>query len=250
MSNPVDVATKSERIAVFRFLAGALIPLFELLMKFVVIDGHKLPKTGAFILSPNHLTNIDPIIVGRVVWKLGRAPRYLAKASLFAVPFLGWLMRKSGQVPVERSGSVRGSDPLAAGESIANKGLAVIVYPEGSLTRDPERWPMRGKYGAVRMALETGVPLIPAAHWGDQAILPPYGGGFHPFPRKTVTVKIGDPIDLSKFAGRQVDTPLLAEATAMLMQAITELVGELRGETPRAERWDPAAHNQSEIGKF
>ena len=247
---PVDAGAKSERLPVFRFLAGALIPLFELMMKFVVVDGEKLPKTGAFILSPNHLTNIDPIIIGRVVWKLGRAPRYLAKASLFTVPFLGWLLRKSGQVPVERTGSARGSDPLAAGEAIARKGLAVVVYPEGSLTRDPELWPMRGKYGAVRMALETGVPLIPAAHWGDQAILPPYRGGFHPFPRKTVTVKIGDPVDLSRFAGRQVDTQVLAEATAMLMQAIADLVGDLRGETPRAERWDPAAHNQSEIGKF
>ncbi|MES2169559.1 MAG: 1-acyl-sn-glycerol-3-phosphate acyltransferase, partial [Actinomycetota bacterium] len=76
---------KSEKIAVFRFLAGALIPLFELMMKFEIIGGEKVPKTGAFVLSPNHLTNIDPIIVGRVLWKLGRAPRFLAKASLFKV---------------------------------------------------------------------------------------------------------------------------------------------------------------------
>lgn len=241
---------KSEKIPVFRFLAGVLIPLFELFIKFVIIDGEKVPKSGAFVLSPNHLTNLDPIIVGRVVWKLGRAPRFLAKASLFKVFFLGWLLRKSGQVPVERTGAVRGSDPLAAGEMIAKNGLAVIVYPEGSLTRDPEFWPMRGKYGAVRMALEVGVPLIPVAHWGDQLILPPYAGGFHPFPRKTVTVKFGDPIDLSKFAGRQVDTAALSEATALLMDAISTLLGELRGEAPRVERWDPVAHGQSEIGKF
>jgi 1-acyl-sn-glycerol-3-phosphate acyltransferase len=227
-----------------------MIPLFEIMIRFVVIDGEKLPKTGAFVLSPNHLTNLDPVIIGRVVWKLGRAPRFLAKASLFTVPFLGWLLRRSGQVPVERAGAVRGSDPLAAGERIARDGLAVIVYPEGSLTRDPELWPMRGKHGAVRMALETGAPLIPAAHWGDQVIMPPYGGGFHPFPRRTVTVKFGDPVDLSRFAGRPIDNAVLQEATGLLMEAITTLVGELRGETPRAERWDPAAHNQSEIGKF
>ncbi|MES2169558.1 MAG: lysophospholipid acyltransferase family protein, partial [Actinomycetota bacterium] len=158
--------------------------------------------------------------------------------------------RTSGQVPVERTGAVRGSDPLAAGELIAKNGSAVIVYPEGSLTRDPEFWPMRGKYGAVRMALEVGVPLIPVAHWGDQKILPPYTGGFHPFPRKTVTVKFGDPVDLSKFRGRPADSATLQEATALLMTAIADLLGELRGETPRAERWDPVAHGQSEIGKF
>jgi 1-acyl-sn-glycerol-3-phosphate acyltransferase len=248
-SRPKSEKPRSEKTAVFRFLAGVLVPLFELMMKFVIVDGDKIPRSGAFVLSPNHLTNLDPVIVGRVLWKLGRAPRFLAKASLFGVPFLGWLLRKSGQVPVQRTGAVRGSDPLAAGESIAQKGLAVVVYPEGSLTRDPEFWPMRGKYGAVRMALEVGVPLIPAAHWGDQKILPP-SGGFHPFPRKTVTVKFGDPVDLSKFAGRQVDTVVLQEATALLMQAITDLLGELRGETPSAERWDPVAHGQSEIGKF
>lgn len=251
MTNKAVATTpRSEKIPVFRFLAGALIPVFELFTRFVVIDGHKMPKTGAFVLSPNHLTNIDPIIVGRVVWKLGRAPRFLAKSSLFTVPFLGWLLRKSGQVPVERTGATRGSDPLAAGQLIAKHGLAVIVYPEGSLTRDPEFWPMRGKFGAVRIALEVGVPLIPVAHWGDERILPPYGGGFHPFPRKTVTVKFGDPIDLSRFSGKPVDTATLQAATALLMQAIAELLGELRGETPRAERWDPVAHGQSEIGKF
>jgi 1-acyl-sn-glycerol-3-phosphate acyltransferase len=241
---------RSEKIAVFRFLAAVLIPIFELFIRFVIVDGEKVPKSGAFVLSPNHLTNIDPIVIGRVVWKLGRAPRFLAKSSLFSVPFLGWLLRISGQVPVERTGAVRGSDPLAAGELIAKNGLAVIVYPEGSLTRDPEFWPMRGKFGAVRMALEVGVPLIPVAHWGDQRILPPYGGGFHPFPRRAVTVKFGDPIDLSKFSGRPVNTASLQEATGLLMQAIADLLGELRDETPRAERWDPVAHGQSEIGKF
>jgi 1-acyl-sn-glycerol-3-phosphate acyltransferase len=241
---------KSEKVPVFRFLAGMLIPLFEVMMKFVVIDGHKVPKSGAFVLSPNHLTNIDPVIVGRVLWKLGRAPRFLAKASLFTIPFVGWVLAKSGQVPVQRTGVTRGADPLAAGELIVEKGLAVVVYPEGSLTRDPEFWPMRGKYGAVRMALEAKVPLIPAAHWGDQQILPPYGGGFHPFPRRTVTVKFGDPLDLSRFDGRPIDSAMLAEATGQLMEAIAQLVGELRNETPRAERWDPVQHNQTEIGKF
>jgi len=254
-SSPEAVVTKpgalrSERLPVFRFLAAVMIPLMELIIKFVIVDGDKLPASGAFVLAPNHLTNLDPVVIGRVVWKLGRAPRFLAKASLFSVPFLGWLMRRSGQVPVERAGAVRGADPLAAGKLIVAHGLAVIVYPEGSLTRDPQLWPMRGKFGAVRMALQTGVPLIPAAHWGDQRIMPSSGGRFRPFPRTTVTVKFGDPIDLSRFVGRPVDNVVLQEATVVLMDAISALVGELRGAVPPVERWDPAAHNQSEIGKF
>ena len=244
------MAEKSEKIAIFRVLAGLLMPVFETFTKFVIIDGDKMPRQGAFVLSPNHMTNIDPVIVGRVVWKLGRAPRFLAKASLFTVPVLGWFLRKSGQVPVERTGVVRGENPLAAADRIADSGHLVVIYPEGSLTRDPELWPMRGKFGAVRTAIEAGVPLVPVAHWGDQFITPRYGGKFRPFPRKTVTVKFGDPIDLSPYRGRQLDSATLSEATVVLMRAISALVGDLRGEKPPAEIWDPAAHNQSEIGKF
>jgi len=242
--------TRSEKTPVFRFIAGAVIPAFEIFTKFVIIDGDKMPKTGAFVLSPNHFTEIDPIIIGRVVWKLGRAPRFLAKASLFRIPFVGWVLRRAGQVPVERTGTDRTSDPLAAGRKIAEEGLAVIVYPEGSLTRDPDLWPMRGKFGAVRIALEADIPLIPVAHWGDQQIMPRYGRGFHPFPRHTVTVKFGDPVDLSAYRGRPLDTAMLAEATNLLMHDIAALLGELRGETPPAKLWDPAEHNQSEIGRF
>ncbi|MET4783024.1 1-acyl-sn-glycerol-3-phosphate acyltransferase [Glaciihabitans sp. UYNi722] len=241
---------KSERIPIFRVLAGVLIPPMELLARFEIIDGDKMPKHGAFICAPNHFSELDPVVVGRVMWKLGRAPRYLAKASLFRMPVVGWVLRKSGQVPVERTGAVRASDPLASATKLAKEGLAVVVYPEGSLTRDPGLWPMRGKTGAVRLALQSGVPLIPVAHWGTQLIMPRYGQKISLFPRKTIRVKIGDPVDLSAFAGRGLDPATLREATALLMAAITVLLADLRDETPPAEVWDPAKHNQSEIGRF
>ena len=240
----------SEKTVGFRALAVVLVPFLSSIAKIEFTDPQKLPRTGAFVLSPNHFTEIDPIIVGRVVWKLGRAPRFLAKASLFRIPFVGWVLRRAGQIPVERNGTDRTSDPLAAGRRVAEEGLAVIVYPEGSLTRDPDLWPMRGKFGAVRIALEADIPLIPVAHWGDQKIMPRYGRGFHPFPRHTVTVKFGDPVDLSAYRGRPLDTAMLAEATNLLMHDIAALLGELRGETPPAKLWDPAEHNQSEIGRF
>src|SRR5690606_12684049 len=116
-----------------------------LMPRYHIVDGDKLPKQGSFVLSPNHYSEIDPVVIGVVMWKLGRMPRFLAKASLFKVPVLGWLMRTSGQIPVERAGSVRGSEPLKAASMVVEKGLAVVIYPEGSLTRDPDLWPMRGK---------------------------------------------------------------------------------------------------------
>jgi 1-acyl-sn-glycerol-3-phosphate acyltransferase len=184
------------------------------------------------------------------MWKLGRMPRYLTKASLFTVPVLGWFLRKTEQVPVQRGNAARDNGPLAIAERLADRGLGVIIYPEGSLTRDPELWPMRGKTGAVRMALEADVPLIPVAHWGAQLILPRYAKRISFFPRKNVTIKYGDPVDLSAYRGRNLDASELAAATNLLMDAITALVADLRGEKAPAQRWDPNQHNQRETGRF
>jgi 1-acyl-sn-glycerol-3-phosphate acyltransferase len=243
-------ARRSEKTFVFRMLAGLALPFMYFVARYPIEDGDKLPKTGAFVLAPNHYSEIDPMVIGTVVWRLNRAPRYLAKASLFKVPVLGWFLRHTGQVPVERAGSGRNSDPLGAARKIVSEGHAVIIYPEGSLTRDPDLWPMRGKTGAVRMALEAGIPLIPAAHWGTQLLMPRYGKKVSLFPRKTIHTKIGDPVDLSAFAGKKLDSATLTAATALLMRDITALLVDLRGEPAPAEPWDPSKHNQTEIGRF
>ncbi|UOE46088.1 1-acyl-sn-glycerol-3-phosphate acyltransferase [Agromyces larvae] len=209
----------------------------------------RLPLQGAFVLSPNHYSEIDPLVMGVASWKLGRLPRFLAKASLFTVPVVGWLLRTSGQIPVERHGS-KGHQAIRAAEELVEKGRMVIVYPEGSLTRDPDLWPMRGKTGAVRIALEQDIPLIPAAHWGTQAIMPRYGKKISLFPRKTVDVIIGEPLDLSAYRGRPLDQATLTAATAELMDAITALLAEIRDEPAPAERWDPLQHGQKETGRL
>ena len=208
-----------------------------------------MPQSGAFVLAPNHYSEIDPLVIGAGVWKLGRAPRFLAKASLFKNPVLGWLLRTSGQIPVERAGS-KSHRALRAAEELVEKGRMVVVYPEGSLTRDPDLWPMRGKTGAVRIALERDIPIIPAAHWGTQKLMPRYGKKIHPFPRKTIDVIIGDPLDLSAYRGRPLTQSTLLEATGELMDAIAELLAELRGEPAPAERWDPTQHGQKETGRL
>lgn len=250
-SKPTPVSkSRSEKTLGWRVLAGSVIPFILMLARFRIVDGHKLPKTGAFIFAPNHYSEIDPLMMGYVMWKLGRVPRFLAKASIFRIPVIGALMRGTGQIPVERAGSVRGSDPLTAASRLAADGLAVVVYPEGSLSRDPDLWPMRGKTGAVRMALETGVPVIPAAHWGTQLVMARYAKKISLFPRKTIVVKIGDPVDLSQFVGQGFDAKTLNAATAVVMDAITALLEDLRQENAPTERWDPSKKNQSETGRF
>ena len=238
---------KPEKLLRWRIIAGVAIPLFEFFGRYRMRGLDHIPKRGAFVIAPNHVSNFDPLTVAYLVWRGGRVPRFLAKASVFRVPLLGWLLRFTGQIPVERSGG--GPDPLAAAGRLIADELAVIVYPEGTLTRDPDEWPMRGKSGAVRLALEHGIPLIPAAHWGVQQIMPRYGGGLRFFPRKKVEMLVGPQLDLTPWVGR-TDGPALAEATLALMDEIARLLGELRGETPPAERWDPTAHGQSEYGKI
>lgn len=240
----------SEKTPTFRLLAALVVPFINVAVKYRMHGREKVPASGAFVLAPNHYSEIDPIIVGVAMWKIGRMPRFLAKASLFKIPVLGTLMRSSGQVPVERAGSTRGSDPLGAASRIATAGNAVIIYPEGSLTRDPDLWPMRGKSGAVRMALEAGIPVIPVAHWGTQHLMPRYGRRIHPFPRKTIDMSFGDPVDLDAFRGRPLTQSLLTAATEQVMIAVTGLLEELRGEQAPAERWDPHHNNQTETGRF
>ena len=244
----VALRGKSEKTLFWRWIASIVIPFMGILSKITIMGGDRVPATGAFVLAPSHFSEIDPLVVGVAMWKVGRMPRFLAKASLFKVPILGAIMRRTKQVPVERVGT-RGADPLASARTIVDHGLAVIIYPEGTLTRDPDLWPMRGKLGAVRMALDADIPLIPLAHWGTQDVLPRYGR-LSVFPRKKIVVKFGEPVDLSRWKGKSNDTASLVAATTVLMNAITALAEELRGETAPAERWDPAAHQQQETGHF
>lgn len=224
----------------WRVIAGLVLPVFGAMVKLRIKPGSTLPTEGPFILSPNHYSEIDPIVMGVVVWKLRRAPRFLAKASLFRVPGLGWLMRFTGQIPVERESGPRVGEPLKAATLLVERGQGVIVYPEGTLTKDPDLWPMVGKSGAVRMALEQGIPLYPAAHWGTHHWMGHYARRIRLFPRTTIDAVVGEPLNLSRFQGKRLTRELLAEATGALMAEISALVGSLRGEAPPATPFDPS----------
>lgn len=246
---PAKPRSETRRPSFFWVLAVLILPLLNLVIRYRFHHPERMPQSGAFVLAPNHYSEIDPVVMGAASWKLGRAPRFLAKASLFKNPVLGWFLRTSGQIPVERTGS-NGHQALRAAEELVAKGRMVIVYPEGSLTRDPDLWPMRGKTGAVRIALERGIPIVPAAHWGTQAVMPRYGKKLSLFPRKTVDVIIGEPFDLSAYRDQPLDQATLVKATGELMDAIADLLAEVRGEPAPAERWNPAAHGQKETGRL
>ena len=234
--------------ATFAFIAGIARPLLNLMMAKSWEGTEKLPA-GGFIAAPNHCTEIDPLVVGHMLYNQKRAPHFLAKAALFKVPGLGTLLRATKQVPVERS-TAGANRSLQLAQEIVAEGGAIIIYPEGTLTRDPDLWPMKGHTGAARLALEGGIPVVPIAHWGAHEVFPRYGKTFHVFPRKRSRVVVGDPVDLSAFAGRPLDKATLTEATDVIMDAITALLAGLRGEQPPSKRWDPAKQQQSKHGRF
>ena len=245
----VKPRSETRRPSFFWVLAALVLPILNLAVKYRFHHRERMPPAGAFVLAPNHYSEIDPVVIGAASWKLGRAPRFLAKASLFTNPVVGWLLRTSGQIPVERAGS-KSHAALRAAEELVEKGRMVVVYPEGSLTRDPDLWPMRGKTGAVRIALERDIPIVPIAHWGTQALMPRYGKKVSMFPRKTIDVIVGEPLDLSAYRGKPLEQATLLKATGELMDAIAALLAEVRDEPAPAERWDPAAHGQKETGRL
>ncbi|TDD45445.1 1-acyl-sn-glycerol-3-phosphate acyltransferase [Kribbella antibiotica] len=226
----------------------ALVKPFMLTWTKPVFTGREnMPRTGGVVFVPNHISHFDPFVLGFFVWECRRIPRLLGKASLFKLPIAGRIITSAGQIPVHRD-STQAADAFRDAVAAVERGECVGVYPEGTITRDPELWPMSGKTGAARIALMTGAPVIPIANWGAQEILQSYTGKIRVrlLPRKTVLARAGKPVDLSAFQGKPITNQLLHEATEVIMRALAETLGELRGETPPAELFDPRKARREE----
>src|SRR5271166_4899553 len=199
-----------------------------------------IPADGPVILAANHLSYMDIFAVSLFADSARRYPVFLAKSSLFTIPVIGPLIGRLGQLPVYRGQADAGLVLRQAAELAAKNNACVIFYPEATVTRDPEQWPMVSKTGVARLALEANIPVVPIAHWGAQKILP--YGKYVPklLPRKTVQIVAGPPVDLSEFAGQPLSNQVLRAATDKIMTAVAGLVGDLRELTPPAEFYHPA----------
>lgn len=207
-------------------------------------EGVENLPAGGFIACPNHLTEIDPFLIGHMLFNNGIIPHFMGKESLFRVPVFGAWLRWAGQIPVDRKGGAA-MGALTVARRVLERGGAIIVYPEGTLTRDPNLWPMQGRTGAARLAFETQVPVIPMAHWGAHELMPQYARRLHIFPRKTARVLIGPPVDLSDLAAQGMTRTTLEAATARIQDATTALLASLRGEPAPRERFGSAAVQSS-----
>lgn len=206
-----------------------------------------LPKEGGFVLAANHNSHVDPFLLARFVLDIGQVPRYLAKETLFTHKLTGPILRGADQIPVARY-SESAANAIAPTVEALRAGKPVIVYPEGTITRDPEAWPMSGRTGAVRAALAAGVPLIPVCQSGAQDVLWPYTRKLKVFPRHTYSIRVGPPFDLSMYEGRPVTEEILHEATDRLMDVLTDMMIEIRGTKPTSPRID--VHSVKKITKL
>ena len=205
------------------------------------IGGEHIPESGGFIIALNHISHVDPLLAAHLVYDHGYKPRYLAKSGLFDNKALGFFLRGAGQIPVKRETKDAVGAYAAAVEAVRSR-QCVVIYPEATITRDPDMWPMKGKSGAARIALETGCPVIPVGQWGAQEILAPYTKSPHLVPRHMVTMRVGPPVPLDDLRAKERTIAVVNEATDRIMTAITHQLELVRGETAPAERYDMAVH--------
>ncbi len=245
MSKPRSM--RERRGWAFLVAVGLVKPVVLTLTRHEWVDGLKIPAEGGAVLAANHISYADPFTFAHLVHDHGRLPRYLAKAAVFEIPVLGRLVAATGQIPVHRLTADAAQAFDAAVEAVG-RGRLVVVYPEGTLTRQPDLWPMVGRTGAARIALTAGVPVVPAAQWGAQDILAPYGRRLHVLPPRTARAKVGDPVDLDDLRGQEITAEVLELATERIMDAITGLLEDLRGETAPVVRFDPRREQVARIG--
>jgi 1-acyl-sn-glycerol-3-phosphate acyltransferase len=190
----------------------------------------RIPQQGPAILVANHNSHADPLVLAHYVYDSGRWPRFLAKSTLFDITVVGPLLKAVDQTPVYR-GTADAAAALDAAVSTIKAGHVVLIYPEGTTTKEPDLWPMRGKTGVARLWLTTGAPVIPIVTWGSATLFDPRTRKFRPVPRTPVTVVTGPPIDLSAWEGRSPTVATLQEITEHIMLTLRDMLAEIRGGT-------------------
>jgi 1-acyl-sn-glycerol-3-phosphate acyltransferase len=218
-----------------RLCVALLYPLDALLFKIRWQHLDRIPAQGGVILAVNHISHIDTILMARLVWQSGRIPRFLIKSGVFGKPIVGRVMSGAGQIPVYR-GTADAQRSLEASQTALRRGECVVIYAEGTITRDPDWWPMQGKTGIARLVLTMPeTPVIPIGQWGAQFTLDSGRRRFRPFPRQEALATVGDPVDLSRFRDVEPTAALLREMTNEIMSAVRDQVAILRGEpAPKA----------------
>lgn len=198
----------------------ALGPWLKLIFRPTAQGLEHVPEHGAAILASNHLSYADWLFMPLTV---SRRVSFVAKAEYFTTPGIkGWFQkhffRGSGQIPIDRGGANAAEGALISAKEVLGRGGLFGIYPEGTRSHDGRLY--RGKTGVARLALETGVPVIPVAMVGTNVVAPP-GKVFGKFTRPSV--RYGKPLDFSRYEGMENDRYILRSITDEVMYEIMRL---------------------------
>lgn len=199
-----------------------------------------LVRSGPVLVVGNHISHLDPVFDATMIRSAGRVPRIMAKASLWKLPVVGNVLRGTQQIPVERGGGAGQAGLQDATRSLA-AGHVLVIYPEGTITRDPDRWPMRPRPGVAALALSGDFPVVPIAHWGTHEVYDSYATArkFRPWPRKTVVIAVGEPVELDDLRARPHDARSVRDASYRIMTAVRDLLEGIREESAPSAFFDP-----------
>jgi 1-acyl-sn-glycerol-3-phosphate acyltransferase len=211
---------------------GALIPPLRLWFSWRFEGLEHIPGEGPALVACNHISYLDPLAQGYFLVKAGRNPRFLAKTELFGNPILRAVLRGTKQIPVKRGSGDRG--PVESASDALRAGELVLVYPEGTVTTNPDFSPMRAKTGIARLTLATRVPVIPLAVWGSAPVWQKSGRRDLKYGRP-IFVKAGPPLDFSQYEDRAEDPAAIRTVTDEVMAQLSLLVQDLRARYPK--RW-------------
>jgi 1-acyl-sn-glycerol-3-phosphate acyltransferase len=197
-------------------------------------------RRGPLILAANHLSPFDPIALAAACHARRLAPRYLATGGLFRAPVVGAVMRHWGHIPVHR-GTTEVARAIPDTAAALAAGAVVLVYPEGRITLDPELWPERGKTGVARLALTTGVTVVPVSQWGTHEVVPYRAprGLLRALPgtvrrRPVIRVHFGAPVELGGLVSGSAGHA--QRGTDRILDAITTGLMPLRADEPGTPR--------------
>jgi 1-acyl-sn-glycerol-3-phosphate acyltransferase len=223
---------------IYQMTRAIVIPWAHLWFRWHIEGLSNIPQEGGAIVAFNHVAYVDPLCIGYVVERARRRPRFLAKAELFQDRRIAWILRGCGQVEVKRGTR---SAPIALDRALEalEMGEVVVIFPEGTVTTDPDLHPGPVKTGISRLALKSGVPVIPCAIWGTANIWPK-GYGHNWRPRQDVVVRIGHPMNIT---GDFSSPAAWQEAGKTIMAEISRLVAGLRPLVPDRRR--PRAKSSS-----
>jgi 1-acyl-sn-glycerol-3-phosphate acyltransferase len=222
----------------YRVVIGLCRAFFRALGLRIDIDGaHRLPQAGPVVVASNHSSFIDFMFVGLVATARGRLVRFMAKQAVFDAPVSGRLMRGMHHIPVDRA---HGETAARAAYRALRAGEVVGIYPEGTIGRAfvvKDRVDLKG--GAAYLAVRTGAPIVPVAHWGVHRVLT-VGGRVGLRRGTVVTVLVGEP--LTPLPGEDVDalTDRLHAALARMVDRLLDSYPQTPAE-PGTAWWWPAS---------